>query len=451
MSQQESSTSQDLIDLIHQYGESYQSYQIFTYTASRFYYKLMIIKIFLMKELLRYSNQDFIQFTKLLQNFINFTSNELYSSGIDLSSPEKYQEIKNNYDEMNRLLIQMMSSVALTPFFLLHCPWTDLTNFYLDWRKCLSEVSNSSPYYAKLASYRPERPKLRCMDPERITLLNQIQSSTDFDDDDDDSDALHDCVKGYFAVVAKSPVHLKLFSPDACVSSNNIGVLELAYTVASIPRSDFLHRVLAVCKECTHFRAYQSGDMLQPFPKSGVIGLLSSLAPFGSLKIFLSRPPDECLIDEVTYEPLPRSKGGVLAPDIKLSILLDISNGLSFLHSRGYLHGRLHHNNVLIFQGFRAKLTDFGISSLLSTPAKKYAVKNDEVEITTTHTGGIRYSKIGNDPRWQAPEIVLRDINLLKTKETSSISPRSLATIAVSFQPLCLFINNRAIYIASGC
>jgi serine/threonine protein kinase len=181
-------------------------------------------------------------------------------------------------------------------------------------------------------------------------------------------------------------------------------------------------------------RSFRSEDHIPPFSSGrSAIGLVSLLAPFGSLKVFLSHPPEGALIDEMTSSPLIRSKGGVLSPDIKFSILFDVCGGLSYLHSQGYLHGRLHHNNVLIFPGFRARLTDFGIAHQLATPSRKYIRKTDEIEVVE-HKERFGYSKIGNDPRWYAPEIVLRNINIenKKVKSTNQMSSDSFGTIAVS-------------------
>ena len=55
----------------------------------------------------------------------------------------------------------------------------------------------------------------------------------------------------------------------------------------------------------------------------------------------------------------------------KLSVLLDISHGLDYLHSQGMIHGRLKPTNVILYPNYRAKLTDYGIANLM-TPLAQY-------------------------------------------------------------------------------
>jgi hypothetical protein len=70
---------------------------------------------------------------------------------------------------------------------------------------------------------------------------------------------------------------------------------------------------------------------------------------------------------------------------------------------------------------------------LLATPSRKYIRKTDEIEVVEQKER-FGYSKIGNDPRWYAPEIVLRDINLenKNVKSTNQMSSDFFGTIAVS-------------------
>ena len=51
---------------------------------------------------------------------------------------------------------------------------------------------------------------------------------------------------------------------------------------------------------------------------------------------------------------------------IKLSILLDTSQGLQFLHSKGVIHRDLSSNNVLITKHMDAKIADFGMAKMIS-------------------------------------------------------------------------------------
>lgn len=63
------------------------------------------------------------------------------------------------------------------------------------------------------------------------------------------------------------------------------------------------------------------------------------------------------LEDILTECDLPTSAVCKLATDIAL--------GMNYLHSFGIAHKDLHLGNVLIFPGWRAKVTDFGESALL--------------------------------------------------------------------------------------
>lgn len=94
----------------------------------------------------------------------------------------------------------------------------------------------------------------------------------------------------------------------------------------------------------------------QPVPRT--IGILYPVAPFGCLMNFLQSPAPGLL---------PKGSKDVSVPSrVKLSIMLDVCQGLEFLHEHGVVHGRLHTRNVVICDGFRAKLTDFGVSHLVN-------------------------------------------------------------------------------------
>ncbi|KAJ7468568.1 kinase-like domain-containing protein [Mycena latifolia] len=68
-------------------------------------------------------------------------------------------------------------------------------------------------------------------------------------------------------------------------------------------------------------------------------------------------------------------------------ILLEIAEGLNYLHSQNIVHGDLRGTNVLIDQHLRACITDFGLSSLSDVPA------------------GNGLEQLGS-LRWMAPELI---------------------------------------------
>ena len=71
------------------------------------------------------------------------------------------------------------------------------------------------------------------------------------------------------------------------------------------------------------------------------------------------------LCDESLSGFLERSKDP-LAYHLELDIANDIAQALSYLHSNGVIHRDLTSNNVLMIAGTRAKVTDFGMSKLVS-------------------------------------------------------------------------------------
>ena len=64
-------------------------------------------------------------------------------------------------------------------------------------------------------------------------------------------------------------------------------------------------------------------------------------------------------------------EGNIPPNDIKITILLDIAQGLQYLHGLDppMIHRDLTTNNVLLTNDLRAKITDFGMSKLLNRKA----------------------------------------------------------------------------------
>ncbi|KAF9779314.1 kinase-like domain-containing protein, partial [Thelephora terrestris] len=72
----------------------------------------------------------------------------------------------------------------------------------------------------------------------------------------------------------------------------------------------------------------------------------------------------------------------------RIALLLDVAEGLAFLHGRSMAHGDLKGPNILIDYNGRARLTDFGFTSVVR--------RLDSVLITQVQ---------GYSPGWAAPEI----------------------------------------------
>ncbi|KAF9789475.1 kinase-like domain-containing protein [Thelephora terrestris] len=69
----------------------------------------------------------------------------------------------------------------------------------------------------------------------------------------------------------------------------------------------------------------------------------------------------------------------------RVSLLVDITNGLDYLHSHGVIHGDLKGPNILVDGSGHARITDFGLAQ---------------------DTLGLVFMAEGQSPRWTAPEIL---------------------------------------------
>ncbi|KAG2003007.1 TKL/TKL-ccin protein kinase [Coprinopsis cinerea AmutBmut pab1-1] len=74
-------------------------------------------------------------------------------------------------------------------------------------------------------------------------------------------------------------------------------------------------------------------------------------------------------------------------------LAVDVTQGLSYLHQQGMVHGDLKGDNILIDSSGRACIADFGLSSL---------VDGEMLRWTTSESTGLG---VGGTSRWQAPEL----------------------------------------------
>ncbi|KAG0708371.1 kinase-like domain-containing protein [Suillus ampliporus] len=82
---------------------------------------------------------------------------------------------------------------------------------------------------------------------------------------------------------------------------------------------------------------------------------------------------------------------GTITASTKVELATGIANGLKYLHSENVVHGDLHPANVLIDGSGNARLTDFGLSTV---------VGDAELQLSTTTADRTL------NPRWRAPEVI---------------------------------------------
>jgi serine/threonine protein kinase len=119
-------------------------------------------------------------------------------------------------------------------------------------------------------------------------------------------------------------------------------------------------------------------------PTEGTVALITDLMERGSLKSILHETTSP---NHFTWKPRSITS--------QLELILDIADGMRFLHARGVLHRDLKSANVLVDKDGRAKIADFGLASFKSDFCKDFS------------------SATGTIP-WCAPEILRGDqrINL---------------------------------------
>ena len=118
-------------------------------------------------------------------------------------------------------------------------------------------------------------------------------------------------------------------------------------------RDNFLRE----CRQCAEIRHPNIVQFLGIYYKPGSsIPILVMEKMYNSLRSVLER-----------YE--------TIAMSIKLSILLDVSLGLRYLHGRKILHRDLSSNNILLNTMLRAKIGDFGVAKVVRTHSKKSLTK----------------------------------------------------------------------------
>ena len=89
--------------------------------------------------------------------------------------------------------------------------------------------------------------------------------------------------------------------------------------------------------------------------------------PETNAPVLLMELMDECLTHFLDSTP------GDIPCHIQVNIAMDVAQALAFLHSNGIIHRDLSSNNVLLIEGSRAKVSDFGMSKFKDSNASHLA------------------------------------------------------------------------------
>ncbi|KAF8556854.1 kinase-like protein [Imleria badia] len=108
-----------------------------------------------------------------------------------------------------------------------------------------------------------------------------------------------------------------------------------------------IYREVGIWRRLDHKNIVPFLGITHGFGISRNISLVSLWMPNGSLHSFLMQCGDRLTLTH------------------RLQLLLDVANGVSYLHSFPIVHGDLNPNNVLLDADYTARLTDFGYSSIL--------------------------------------------------------------------------------------
>jgi len=127
------------------------------------------------------------------------------------------------------------------------------------------------------------------------------------------------------------------------------------------------------CRQLTHPRLLRFiGATI--IPQAGKVGIVLEFMERGSLEGLLWEKKDNSIR---------------LSWSSKMQILCDIAEGMAYIHSEGFIHRDLKSPNVLIGDGLRAKVADFGLAR-------------------TQNRAKAKMTKVGT-PLWLAPEIFTKD------------------------------------------
>lgn len=393
-----------------------------------------------------------VNLDKLISDLIDlYTSYQLYQ----YSHEVKWENYFNNskiFDEIKLSLAAVNSSLSLN----ISQPkirdlWQDSLNKIFDWVECIVNFETSSDenevkIVNTLLSMQPLLPQFRYFPKEDIILYNEMTRS-DLQEDDTDSDVLNATVpivrhnKVYFSTFKHIPVLVKSYHCKAFIHGRSDLYVLAQYTQDAIfKNSQYLVTALGCYdgvvtdlhsndKEDSEHTANEKDykhDIIQCRNNlnSGslftTLNIVFELAPYGTLEQFLANPPKTLSIVESqwgrsAYEPTPNDNevkyGTVqkcIPPEVTTSIVYDVICGLEYLHYNcGVIHGHLHHNNILIYDNYRAKICDYGHVFDRNTERR-------------------------NDPRWYSPEYIANNFKS-STKSNVNIGKSASSNTSYTF------------------
>ncbi|KAF6756188.1 TKL/TKL-ccin protein kinase [Ephemerocybe angulata] len=163
------------------------------------------------------------------------------------------------------------------------------------------------------------------------------------------------------------------------------------------------------------------------------IGGRTATIPSFPLPGFKSKPDLPVPIRESSL-PLPvqsRAEGGfeVRKQWDFFRFMLEIAEGMVYLHSKGVLHGDLKASNVLVDDTFTCVISDFGQSEIKSEMARLSGE-------TIPHQGTLR---------WQAPEILTEEVEMTKETDVYAFAICCVEIVNLGKVPWGIMLEDEAI------
>lgn len=290
---------------------------------------------------------------------------------------ERIRDFFNNAQKLSCFYPTMITYISL--YNMPVCPH-EVNNLFLDQidlirdyyeasaelQSCIN--STNDPEYIELLdvllSQQLHFPAVRQISADEVHIYHGI-SEVEGEEEEESNEKERGMGTGYVATMQGIPLLLKKVKTSSLVPSNMLRLVEFAFTM-----------------QYQHLSSPYIIPSLHTYLATDKIGYLTELAPFGSLTAFLTNPPEHFTNDDDV---------AVIPPYIRALIMLDVCSGLQYLHSKSIVHGRLKPSNVLIFDNYRARISDFGVSHLMSSDFAYLGVCFDTYLVICIGTGGVRW------------------------------------------------------------